>query len=88
MAVAWVGPPAEPDRTNDWLIACVYCGEVVNPGFRSSWSHVGLSLGVDLREWVEDRNGSCAYAAAAVREGSQAGSNAETRGGGSMESAW
>jgi hypothetical protein len=47
-----------------------------------------LNLRVELREWVKGRSGACAYAAAAVREGGQVGSKVETRGGGSMESAW
>jgi hypothetical protein len=64
------------------LLAALY------PGFRSWWSHVGLNSGSDLGERVKGRRGSCVYAAAAVGEGAQAGSNAETRGGGSMESAW
>jgi NDP-sugar pyrophosphorylase family protein len=58
------------------------------PGFRSSWSHVRVNLGVELRECVKGRSGSCAYAAAAVNAGDQAGSKTEIRGGGSMESAW
>jgi hypothetical protein len=58
------------------------------PGFRSWWSHVGLDSGVDLGECVKGRSGSCAYAAAAVNAGGQAGSKTEIRGGGSMESAW
>jgi hypothetical protein len=59
-----------------------------SPGFRSSWSHVRVNLGVELRECVKGRSGSCAYTAAAVNAGDQAGSNVEIRGGGSMESAW
>src|SRR6266508_2260230 len=57
-------------------------------GFRSSWSHVRVNLGVELRECVKGRSGSCAYAAAAVRAVGQVGSKADTGGGGSMESAW
>jgi hypothetical protein len=60
----------------------------VFPGFRSLWSHVRVNWGVELRECVKGQGGSCAYAVAAVGEGAQAGSNAETRGGGSMDSAW
>ncbi len=60
----------------------------VNLGFRSWWSHMGLNFGVDLGGCVEGRSGSCVYAAAALLTRGQAGSNAETRGGGSMESAW
>jgi hypothetical protein len=58
------------------------------PGFRSSWSHVMANLGVELGGRVRGRKRVCAYAAAAVCEPGYAGSNAETRGGGSMESAW
>jgi hypothetical protein len=58
------------------------------PGFRSSWPHVGVNLRVELRECVKGRGGSCAYAAAAVHAGDQAGSKTEILGGGSMESAW
>jgi hypothetical protein len=68
-----------------WLLRIL---EEQVPGFRSSWSHVRVNLGVELRECVKGRSGSCAYAAAAVREVGQVGSKADTRGGGSMESAW
>src|SRR5215211_3274223 len=78
--------------------ACVHTAEAMvcmwsrlarlSPGFRSSWSRVRLDLGVELRECVKGRSGSCAYAAAAVHAGGQAGSKTEIRGGGSMESAW
>jgi hypothetical protein len=61
---------------------------VLGPGFRSSWSHVRVYLGVEVRECVKRRSGSCAYAATAVNGDDQAGSKTEIRGGGSMESAW
>ncbi len=59
-----------------------------SPGFRSLWSHVMANLGVELGECVSGRARACAYASAALIELGWAGSNAETRGGGSIESAW
>jgi hypothetical protein len=75
-----VGAASTPPTSNDAFAEM--------PGFRGSWSHVRVNLGVELRECVRGRSGSCAYAAAAVREVGQVGSKADTRGGGSMESAW
>jgi prepilin signal peptidase PulO-like enzyme (type II secretory pathway) len=70
------------------VVVAAAIAKAVSPGFRSSWSHVTAHWAVELGKRVRVQRWPCAYASAALSGLGEAGSNTETRGGGSMESAW